>query len=715
MIGNAYRICLAPLIVTALTVSCRARDDDPVAVAKAFIRETRAKGCGRAYEYFTPEVQENARQASHRARRNQPYVTDHTLPERIFCSGYDDMLARSVRLTTLRGDTAYLSVTSATGTRFPIIPFLSDPYKETGTTLTLVKLPAGWRVTRPLLQVLDPRRPEFEFGPITVAAPTRGNRDVRLFQVTGPIVAPPEDVEAVLLDYEAWPRWIPYLVESRVLTADTGRRAEVLYGRYQLTLGGPSADYVMGAKISLRVHDRDFRGFGGGWHTRAGSTPVALPRGVSPPSLTVWGYTLQFRLARWIARPGVHMVDTVHVSLDYAGKPAEWPPELAEKIVAPEFGARMLQGLEREARARATARGAVGTQQPSADVAAPPVSPPEAYGRRPSPEREIANPHLATVLGALALGAVAVLRRRRRPVPVRVVAGLVVAIIGGALGALVDGARTGLLASGNLLPADLAAAKRELAEIDWRRVVGDALAEPASWPLIGGGVLVVLGFVAVSFSGLPVGVRSVFRRTAIWAGTGIALIVSAALLVMTKVPFAREDGGWIFVVGAMIAAGVVSAQLFSPGRGIYWQLGSTDPALEHAGQTMRPPPAMAWLVRQLLTRVLRAPEAEVERTMASMEQRFGRPMAADLAAEASAPPAPRGARVVWERGVARATPPQIPERLRDAADVDAMLAALRAQRDDPMAQVFRRQRVVAATMVAGAGVLFLLLWLGIGW
>jgi hypothetical protein len=357
VIGKAYRICLAPLIVIALAGSCRGGGDDPVAVAQAFISETRANGCGRAYEYFTPEVQENARQASHRARRNQPYVTDHTLPERIFCSGYDDMLARSVRLTTLRGDTAYLSVTSATGTRFPIIPFLTDRYKETTTTLTLVKLPAGWRVTRPLLRVLDPRRPEFEFGPITVATPTGGNPDVRLFQVTGPIVAPPEDVEAVLLDYDAWPRWIPHLVESRVLTADSGRRADILYGRYQLTPGGRSADYVVRAHISLRVHDRDFRGFGGGWHTRAGSTPVPLPRGVSSPRLTVWGYTLQFRLARWVARPGVHMVDTVHVSLDYVGKPAEWPAELAEKILAPEFGARMLQGLEREAKARASAPG----------------------------------------------------------------------------------------------------------------------------------------------------------------------------------------------------------------------------------------------------------------------------------------------------------------------------------------------------------------------
>lgn len=355
VIRKTCRICLAPLIVIALAGACRGREDDPVAVAKAFIGETRASGCGRAFEYFTPAVQENARQASHRARRNQPYVTDHTLPERIFCSGYDDMLARTVRLTARRGDTAYLAVTSATGTHFPIIPFLSDPYKETRTTLTLVKLPAGWRVVRPLVRVLDERRPEFEFGPITVTAPTGGNPEVRLFQTTGPIVAPPEDVEAVLLDYDGWPRWIPYLVESRVLTADSGQGADLIYGRHQLTPDGPSADYVVRAQISLRVRDRDFRGFGGGWHTRSGRTPV-VPREVPTPDLTVWGFTLQFRLSRWVARPGVQMVDTVHVSLDYAGRPAEWPTELADKVLAPEFGARMLQGLEREAKAHA-ARG----------------------------------------------------------------------------------------------------------------------------------------------------------------------------------------------------------------------------------------------------------------------------------------------------------------------------------------------------------------------
>lgn len=357
---NARSTCLASLVVMALG-SCRAREDDPVAVAQAFIRETRAQGCGRSFEYFTADVQENARQASHRARRNQSYLTDHTLPERIFCSAYGDMLPRSVRLTTLRGDTAQLSVTSASGTRFNIIPFLTSPYRETQTTLTLVKQPTGWRVTRPLVEVHDPRRPEFEFGPITVAAPEGGNPEVRLFQVTGPVVARPEDVEAVLLDYEAWPRWIPYLVESRVLTSDSSGRGDILYGRYQLLPGGQSADYVVRANISLRVQDRDFRGFGGGWHTRRGSTPLPLPKNALSPSLTVWGYTVQFRLARWIPRPGVHMVDTVHVSLDYAGRPAEWPPELAEKIVAPEFGARMLQGLEREAQARA-ARGTGGRQ-----------------------------------------------------------------------------------------------------------------------------------------------------------------------------------------------------------------------------------------------------------------------------------------------------------------------------------------------------------------
>ena len=62
----------------------------------------------------------------------------------------------------------------------------------------------GFRGSRPLVQVTDPRRPEFEFGPITVTAPKGGNRDVSFFQAEGPIAAPPEDVEAALLDYDAW-------------------------------------------------------------------------------------------------------------------------------------------------------------------------------------------------------------------------------------------------------------------------------------------------------------------------------------------------------------------------------------------------------------------------------------------------------------------------------------------------------------------------------
>jgi hypothetical protein len=348
---------LSRLVGSLVTfTACRTPADDPVTTARAFIREARSERCGSSFEYFTSDVQENARQASHKARRNVPYTTEHTLPEQIFCAGYAAMRPRTVRLDALRGDTADLSVTSSEGTHFAIIPFLSTPYKEWTSSLTLVNTAEGWRVTRPLMKVNDPRRPEFEFGPITVAAPRGGNPDVQLFQVTGPVVASPEDVEAVLLDYEGWTRWVPYLVESRVLAADTSRRNEIIYGRYQLSPGGPSADYVFRAHLSLRVGDKSFRGFGGGWHTRTGSTPVELPAGTPHTDLTIWGYTLQFRLAQWVPRPGVAMVDTVHVSLDYAGKPAEWPPALAERIVAPEFGAQLLRGLEREARARGASR-----------------------------------------------------------------------------------------------------------------------------------------------------------------------------------------------------------------------------------------------------------------------------------------------------------------------------------------------------------------------
>jgi hypothetical protein len=336
--------------------ACRAPGDDPVTVARTFIREARSESCGRSFDYFTVEVQENARQASHKTRRNAPYTTDHSLPEQIFCAGYAAMKPRTVRLAAMRGDTAELAVTSSEGTHLALIPFLSTPYREWPSTLALVRTSAGWRVTRQLMRVTDPRRPEFEFGPFTVVAPQGGNPDVRLFQVHGPVVASPEDVEAVLLDYEGWTRWVPYLVESRVLVADTSRRHEVVYGRYALGSGGPSADYAFRADLSLRVADKSFRGFGGGWHTRTGNTPPELPSGMARTELTIWGYTLQFRLAQWVARPGVMMVDTVHVSLDYAGKPAEWPSELSEKIVSPEFGAQLLRGLEREAQARAMRR-----------------------------------------------------------------------------------------------------------------------------------------------------------------------------------------------------------------------------------------------------------------------------------------------------------------------------------------------------------------------
>ena len=343
-------------MVLLAVLACGSAADNPVTVASAFIREARSEGCGRSFEYFALEVQENARQASHKARRNAPYTTEHTLPEQIFCAGYGAMKPRTVRLAALRGDTAELSVTSSEGTHFAIIPFLSTKYREWPSSLSLVRTSAGWRVTRPLQQVTDPRRPEFEFGPITVVAPTGGNPDVDLFQVNGPVVASPEDVEAVLLDYEGWTRWVPYLVESRVVVADTTRRNEVVYGRYALGKDGPSADYIFRAHLSLRVGDRSFRGFGGGWHTRTGSRPVELPPGEEPGDLTIWGYTLQFRLAAWVRRPGVAMVDTVNVSLSYAGKPAEWPPALAARIVAPEFGAQLLRGLEREAQARAVLR-----------------------------------------------------------------------------------------------------------------------------------------------------------------------------------------------------------------------------------------------------------------------------------------------------------------------------------------------------------------------
>src|ERR1043166_589122 len=123
-------------VIVVVAACGRSAGQDPVATAQGFIQEARAKNCGRSFDYFTPEVQENARQFSHKARRNQPYVTEHTLPEQIFCSGYSDMKPRTARVASTRGDTAILAVTSAEGTHWPLIPFLSTPYHDWASSLT---------------------------------------------------------------------------------------------------------------------------------------------------------------------------------------------------------------------------------------------------------------------------------------------------------------------------------------------------------------------------------------------------------------------------------------------------------------------------------------------------------------------------------------------------------------------------------------------------
>jgi hypothetical protein len=336
-----------------LLASCSFDRDDPVAVAKEFIREARSEACGESLRFFTDEVQESAHTASREARRDQPFVTDNTLPGQIFCLQYRLMKPGSVSLVAQRGDTAQLHAVSSEGTRFLNIPFLSTPYKEWNSKLTLVKTDSGWRVTHPLLRVKGPRPDELDFGPITVT--TRGsNSDRKYFRLNGPVAASPEDVEAVLLDYESWSRWIPHLVESRVLRPDSTRKKEIIYGRFLLAPDGPAADYVVRSNVGIRVRDHEWRGFNASWHTSRPAFEFQVP-GKLKPSITYFSYVLSFRRSEWVRQPGAELRDTVNVTLDWAGKPDEWPAQLASGVLSPEFGVRFVRGLEREAQARANA------------------------------------------------------------------------------------------------------------------------------------------------------------------------------------------------------------------------------------------------------------------------------------------------------------------------------------------------------------------------
>ena len=252
-----------------------------------------------------------------------------------------------MREVSRRGDTAAIAAIMREGTLFPIIPFLSSKRKDSPAEMTMVLEDSVWRVSIPPPPE-NPRRHVVEYGKYTVEWPRSPATSPGRFQVYGVMDATPGAVEGVFLDYESWPKWMPFLVESRALTQPDSARRQRIYGRYQLPGDSASVDYVFVLRNNMRTSDSDSRGFGASW-TMANDDKLPVRPGVQ--RLTSWGASFSFHVDMRVTGPVGLRVNYV-----YSGVPDEWPPALRAKIFTPETAAEIMTAMEREAQRRLATR-----------------------------------------------------------------------------------------------------------------------------------------------------------------------------------------------------------------------------------------------------------------------------------------------------------------------------------------------------------------------
>ena len=340
-----YRVRARLFGLLFLLTACRRESDDPVSVAKAFIELARAGKCKQAFSHYTAASQRNLQARSAKAKKHSPYVTEANEPYSLHCHVFADYVAKSATENpqSRRGDTAVVRVTMRTGSILPI-PFFSDPIKETPVVFEMVRENGAWKVAAPYVETEDPHRHELEIGKFTVEwarhPPTRN----RGYRVTGVLDASPEAIEAVFLDFEKWPRWMPGLIESRALTqppTDERPRRRLIYGRYATAGDSIVMEYVFELSNSMRTADYEVRSFGASWRAVDHPQIAAGARRV-----TSWGADFSAQIDRLKGQG-------VRVDYGFSGRPDEWPPHLAAQIWNPQTAAHILAALEREARLRA--------------------------------------------------------------------------------------------------------------------------------------------------------------------------------------------------------------------------------------------------------------------------------------------------------------------------------------------------------------------------
>lgn len=315
-------------------VACGEVGDDPVAATRRFLSAVKRGDCDVAWTSFSQGTRENAVALVKKQVREAPYPMQQR-PEDLYCEGtYGDAKPRTARLVTATGETAVVSVLFAEGTHFPIIPFLSTPYREWWSELQLVRKAGRWKVERPRVEVGRPGWDLIEVGDIEVSYSRTGNPRRRWVQARAIVRAPRESLEATLMDALAWSRMLPMVTHVHALDGADQTPERRLLLRFEAP-DGAAAEVPVVIEPYGHLRDPKLPWTKIQWVVAKDARPSTTD--VSRPAIYTGSWELQTRY------------DGFWVTFGVVIQPDEWPPSLADALLASDNVAGAITALERDA------------------------------------------------------------------------------------------------------------------------------------------------------------------------------------------------------------------------------------------------------------------------------------------------------------------------------------------------------------------------------
>ncbi len=111
--------------------------------------------------------------------------------------------------------------------------------------MRLVREVGRWQIELPHVEVGDPYWDEVDVGPFLARFHKRGEGTRRMMRVSGPLRAEVADIRAAVLDFAAWPRFLPLVREARALEPPDARHEQRVYVRLETADGAAAVDYIM--------------------------------------------------------------------------------------------------------------------------------------------------------------------------------------------------------------------------------------------------------------------------------------------------------------------------------------------------------------------------------------------------------------------------------------------------------------------------------------